>query len=119
MRRWDCVKDEDLAFLSLEEIKGVLNHLYQGVWIRTDDKSGRGLTGHPCGWDFVNLAEVLEDDENTLWCDDISNGCYYDSEYEDMTLKEFLGTIRCFWVNGIPEESFVADNKYAYAWNGK
>ena len=119
MRRWDCVKDDDLAFLSLEEIKDALNHLYGGVWIRSDDKNGRGYAGHPCGWDFVNLKEVLEDDEYVLYNDDISNGCYDDSEYEDMTLKEFLKAVRCFWLDGMPEDSFVQDDKYAYAWDEK
>jgi hypothetical protein len=119
MRGWDYVKDEDLAFLSLEEIKEAFNYLYRGVWIRSDDNKGAGYTGHPCGWDFINLKEVLKDDENTLWSDDVSNGCYDDSEYEDMTLIQFLKTIRCFWLDGVPEDSYVQDDKYAYAWNGK
>jgi hypothetical protein len=119
MRGWDYVKDEDLAFLSLKEIKEALNYLYRGVWIRSDDNKGREYRGHPCGWDFINLKYVLKDEKETIGNDDISNGCYYDSGYEDMTLIDFLRTIKCFWLDGIPEDSYVQDNKYAYTWDGK
>lgn len=67
-------------------------------------KSGQ----HPCGWDWISFESIDDYDElfsHEIEIFDISNGIYYNHEFEGLTIPIILGIVGesgfCFELSGV------------------